>query len=106
MAITNTANWLQAVPARSAEFSPSPAAVPLATGQSPDFASVLGEAVGKVNAMQVDADAQAQSVATGQCDNIHEAVLAMDKASLSLQLTVAVMNRAVAAYKEISQLQM
>ncbi len=70
-----------------------------------DFASVLGRALQQVNEMQIEADKQARDIATGRCENIHEAILAIEKAQLALQLTVATINRAVEAYKEIHRLQ-
>lgn len=69
------------------------------------FGTVLKSALQNVNEMQVDANRQAELLATGQATNPHEAVVAMEKAHLALQLTASVVEKAVGAYKQISQMQ-
>ena len=82
-------------------------ALPRASEASPgtDFAGQLNQALQDVNRLQLDADHQAQLVASGQAPDLTAAVLAMNRAHLALQLTVAVTNRAVEAYREISRMQ-
>jgi flagellar hook-basal body complex protein FliE len=58
-----------------------------------------------VNQTQVEANTQAQQLATGEADNIQDVVLSMEKADLALQLTVQVAQRAIEAYREISRMQ-
>ncbi len=69
------------------------------------FGSVLGGALEQVNRLQLEADRQAELVATGQAQNPHDAVLAMEKADLALQLTIRISEKALAAYQQISQIQ-
>jgi len=69
------------------------------------FGTVLKSALQSVNDMQVDANRQAELLATGQATNPHEAVAAMEKAHLALQLTSNVVEKALGAYKQISQMQ-
>jgi len=69
------------------------------------FGGLLAEALGKVNELQVAADQQAELVATGHAEHLHTAVMAMEKASLALQLTAQVTRRALEAYQEISRMQ-
>jgi len=47
----------------------------------------------------------ATKLALGQIDDIHQVTIAMEKATLSLQLAVQVRNRMVEAYQEISRMQ-
>ena len=49
--------------------------------------------------------AAVQRVATGEADDLHEAIIALEKAALTLRLTSQVTQRAVEAYKEISRVQ-
>lgn len=70
------------------------------------FAKLLVEAVGRVNQMQAEADHQADLVATGAAENAHRAVIAIEKANLALELTVKVTEKALGAYKQISQMQL
>ena len=69
------------------------------------FADVLREALESVNETQQQADAAVQRAATGEADDLHEAIIALEKADLTLRLTAQVTQRAVEAYKEISRMQ-
>jgi len=70
-----------------------------------NFAAQLNEALNEVNALQVKADDMATKLALGQIDDIHQVTIAMEKATLSLQLAVQVRNKMVEAYQEISRMQ-
>ena len=76
-----------------------------ATPEQEGFGKALAEAVRRVNEMQVKADEEAEKVATGQSEDIHGALVAMQQAQLSLELTVQVVQRAIEAYREISRMQ-
>lgn len=69
------------------------------------FGQALIEAVERVNRMQARADEEAEKIATGQSDDIHAALVAMQEAELSVELTVQVVQRAIEAYREISRMQ-
>lgn len=69
------------------------------------FTDVLREALERVNAAQREADVEVGRVATGEADDLHEAIIALEKADLTLRLTAQVTQRAVQAYQEISRLQ-
>ncbi len=95
---------------RSQRLASLPLGAPAPTEQAtrPEggtFGQVLGGALEQVNRLQLEADRQAELVATGQAENPHEAVLAMEKADLALQLTIRVTEKVLAAYQQISQMQ-
>ncbi len=69
------------------------------------FADVLCEAITEVNETQREADAAVRRVATGQADSPHEAMIALEKADLTLRLTTQVTQRAIEAYNHISRMQ-
>ncbi len=89
-----------------------PAPTPAGTVGGPEraggasFAELLGDALRRVNEAQVAADAAIERVATGEAENLHDAVLAVEIADLSLRLTAQVTQRAVEAYREISRMQL
>ena len=58
-----------------------------------------------VSAAEFNADALATDVALGGDTSVHELMVAMTKASLSVDLLVQVRNRAVEAYQEIMRMQ-
>ena len=69
------------------------------------FGDWLAETLREVNDLQIAADREADRLATGRAENLHEAVLAIERASLALELTVQVTKKAVEAYQEINRLQ-
>ena len=74
--------------------------------QSPlPFGGPLGDAVDQVNQLQLEADRQAENLALGRADNIHEAVIALEKANLALQFTIQVTKKALEAYNDILHMQ-
>ncbi len=85
-----------------AEGQPAVAAEPTHGSFSDIFTDILQ----KVNELQLEADHQAELVATGRAQDLHSAVLAVEKASLALQLTMQVTRRAIEAYQEISRMQL
>ena len=48
---------------------------------------------------------QAELVATGDAENLHDAVIAMAEADIALQVAMRVTQKAIAAYQEISRMQ-
>ena len=83
-----------------------PTAAPAgAAGAAPDFQKLLINAVREVNEAQNLAQAKVQSFSTGQSQlTLEEVMLSAQKANLSLQGMIAVRNRMVEAYKEITSL--
>jgi len=69
------------------------------------FGQWLARALDNVNGLQVGADRAAERLATGQAESLHETVLALERASLALELTVQVTKKAVEACQEIQRLQ-
>lgn len=74
-------------------------------GRGASFASVLGHALSQVNGLQVGADQAAQALAAGGGNDLATAVIAAEKANLSLQLAVTVRNQAIGAYQQLMQMQ-
>ena len=74
---------------------------PASSAPKVDFMGAL-DSVTKATA---EADALGKQVATGELQDIHQFMAAQAKASLAMELTVAVRNRAVEAYQEIMRMQ-
>ena len=66
-----------------------------------DFAAGLEE----VQKLTNHADELGAQLATGKLENIHDFMTASSKASLAVELTASVRNRAVEAYQEIMRMQ-
>ena len=66
-----------------------------------DFGSVLAGQVSGLAEIQAAADRAAEAVAVGDLSQLHEAVIAMQKASLALELAITVRNHVVDGVKEL-----
>ncbi|HXI54862.1 MAG TPA: flagellar hook-basal body complex protein FliE [Polyangia bacterium] len=69
----------------------------------PSFAESLGQALGAVEAQQVEADQQAAKVAMGG-GNLHEMSLALEKADITMRLAMKVRTKLVEAYNDIMRM--
>jgi flagellar hook-basal body complex protein FliE len=74
------------------------------SGQS-DFFQTLEGAMDKVQEMQSGADQQVASVLQGNGQDLHSAMVAVEKADLTFQMMMQVRNKIVQAYQTISQMQ-
>jgi len=70
-----------------------------------DFAEIIKKTIESVNTQQVESDKAAASLASGQTNNIHEVMIKMEEAEISLRLMVQVRNKVVEAYQEIMRMQ-
>ncbi len=69
------------------------------------FADVLKDSVQKVNEFQVQADTAIKEMVAGRNKNIHETLLAVERADSSLKLMMQVRNKVLDAYREIMRMQ-
>ncbi|MDR3563810.1 MAG: flagellar hook-basal body complex protein FliE [Negativicutes bacterium] len=69
------------------------------------FGEVLANALGDVNKLQQDAQQASVNLATGKIQDVSEVVVATEKATIALQLTMQVRNKVVDAYQEIMRMQ-
>lgn len=69
------------------------------------FQQFFADAIQKTNQAQATAEDQQRQLLVGDSDNIHDVMIAMEKASLSLQLTMAVRNKVIDAYQEVMRMQ-
>lgn len=73
-------------------------------GQTP-FAGMLKGAIQGVQGLENQAANEVQGLITGQGVDIHEAMIATQKADMSFEMALAVRNKAVAAYQQLMQMQ-
>jgi flagellar hook-basal body complex protein FliE len=74
-------------------------------GLSVSFADLLKSGLSEVNSLQLAADDIADKFAAGETDNIHEVLIAGEKASIALELTTAIRTKVMDAYQEIMRMQ-
>ena len=74
-------------------------------GPNSDFTSMLAKGLESVQASQAKADDLAVKVADGTLQDPAQYTMAATEASLGLQLTLAIRNKAVEAFQEIMRMQ-
>lgn len=71
----------------------------------PAFGDTLNNAIHQVDQAQKAADAQITAFVAGEQENLHEVMIAMNQAELSLQLMTEVRNRMLETYQELMRMQ-
>jgi flagellar hook-basal body complex protein FliE len=69
------------------------------------FADVLSGALDQYNQVDNGSDMATLDLLSGNTDNLSDTLIATEKAEIALNLTVAVRNKAMDAYKEIMNMQ-
>lgn len=70
-----------------------------------DFSSALTQAVNEVNHLHQSADKAVQNVQAGRTENLHEAIIALEKADIAFRTLLTVRNKLLEAYQEIMRMQ-
>jgi flagellar hook-basal body complex protein FliE len=69
------------------------------------FGDVLREAISTTNQLQKQSDQEIQKLMTGETQDLHATLIAVQKADLSFQMMMQVRNKLVQAYQEIMRTQ-
>lgn len=69
------------------------------------FGELLSKAIESVNQQEWEAQRLSLALAAGEVDDIHTVTIAVQKAELALDLTLAVRNKVIDAYQEIMRMQ-
>lgn len=75
-----------------------------ASGQAP-FAGLIKSAIGGVQNLENQAANTVEGLMTGQGVDVHQAMIATQKADMSFEMALAVRSKAVAAYQQVMQMQ-
>ena len=74
-------------------------------GASAPFSDLLTDAVGEVGRLEDQARITASGLMTGSGVDVHQAMIATEKASMAFELALAVRNKAVQAYQQVMSMQ-
>jgi flagellar hook-basal body complex protein FliE len=72
-----------------------------AQGEKTRFGALLKDAISTVNDLSQQSDLEIRKIMTGETDELHTAVVAMQRADLSFQMMMQVRNKIVQAYQEV-----
>lgn len=68
------------------------------------FGDVLQDQMRNINNLQANANEATQTYAVGGDIDLHNVMLAVEKADMALQLTMQVRNKVIGAYQEITRM--
>jgi flagellar hook-basal body complex protein FliE len=74
-----------------------------ASGQ-PEFMDTLRNAMDQVGQLQGEADGRVAQLLTGNGQDVHSAMIAVEKANLAFQMMVQVRNKIVQAYQQVTNM--
>lgn len=69
------------------------------------FGQFLTESLGKVNSLQQEANVAMEKLASGESQNLHETLLAVEKADIAFRTMNQVRTKVLDAYREIMKMQ-
>lgn len=69
------------------------------------FSDVLKNTIEEANELKVEADKLTTDYITGKTDNLHEVMIASQKAEIAITFVTEVRNRIMDAYQEFSKMQ-
>nr|WP_242520188.1 flagellar hook-basal body complex protein FliE [Halobacillus kuroshimensis] len=69
------------------------------------FSGQLKNAVEQLNHVQVVSDEKTKALATGEIDDLHDVMIASQKAGITMQTAVEVQSKVIDAYKEMMRMQ-
>jgi len=96
------------VPATMNPIGPG-GALPAMPSRSPvmtPFSDLVTDAVGQVNQLEAQAQTAVSGLMTGSGVDVHQAMIATQKASMAFELALAVRNKAVQAYQSVIGMQL
>ena len=70
-----------------------------------NFRDLLKKALTDLNSSQVGANEAIQGLATGGEENLHDVIIAMEQAGMTLQYAIQIRNKVLEAYQSIIQMQ-
>lgn len=82
-----------------------PPTTPEATKPGSDFGSMLMDAIKEVNGQQAEARNLQNQLMAGRPVELHDVMIAMERASTSMALTMQIRNKLLESYQEISRMQ-
>ncbi len=71
----------------------------------PSFGDVLKDAITQADQLQKQSNTEIQKLMTGESQDLHSTLIAVQKADLSFQMMMQVRNKITQAYQEIMRMQ-
>jgi flagellar hook-basal body complex protein FliE len=75
------------------------------SAETSGFLDSLKSAIGKVNDAKIEAGRAVDALMTGESQDLHRTMVALQEADVSFQLMMQIRNKLVAAYEDIQRMQ-
>lgn len=96
---------MNAIQSLTTQLPPAQPATSATKELSSSFGELLSTMVSQTNAQQQQADQAVQQLHAGGEQSLHDAMITMEKADISLRYMVQVRNKAIEAYQEVMRMQ-
>lgn len=70
-----------------------------------NFRELLNKALTDLNSSQIGANDAIKNIASGGEENLHDVIIDMEKASMTLQYAIQIRNKVLEAYQSVIQMQ-
>ena len=100
---------MQLLPLQPVQFGETIAAAQVSKKQQvpgAGFEEALKKSIESVNATMQESDELSRGLAAGEHGNIHETMIAIEKASISFRMMTRVQQKAIAAYQDMMRIQL
>ena len=85
--------------------SPNVIGDPNSKSPSTSFGRVLQQSLDQVSRLQLEANSSINDLATGKQTDIHQTMIAVEKASVSFELLMQIRNKVISAYDKLMRTQ-
>jgi flagellar hook-basal body complex protein FliE len=72
---------------------------------SPSFKEVIGDYLEETNDLQMKSGEAIRKMASGELDDLHDVMVAVEKGRVSLELVLEIRNKLLEAYRELMRMQ-
>jgi flagellar hook-basal body complex protein FliE len=98
-------NTISGSPVQHLIYEPRPVSAPSSAPGGEGFGKVLRSAIAQVEELQSSSDQQVSALLQGEKGDVHNVMIAIEKADVAFQLMMQVRNKIVSAYQQVSQMQ-
>jgi len=91
---------ISGISAKPAQFSGG-----LSKAADTPFGDLLTDAIGNVNQLEAEARTAVDGLMAGKGVDVHDAMIASEKASMAFEMALAVRNKAVQSYQSVMSMQ-
>jgi flagellar hook-basal body complex protein FliE len=87
------------------QISNGPSDGPSVSQKEQNFSDFIKSTINQVNDSQAEGDLAIQKLHSGEAQNLHDVMISVEQADISLRMLVQIRNKAIQAYEEIMRMQ-